>query len=315
MTANAIVAHLEDGIEVIHLFTGRPVCKLHLQSGSLHADLNGDGIVDHVQVFHGTVSADQEVDADDNSHHPGSHCVATATSGIPPREKLWRVNVCKSRAFMSSGTEGLGAILEEGEDAEEESAFTEILTPVMLPLPDLTHGYRSRHGSHGLVLFATSKGQVTAISATGRHLWQTAFPGAGWPHSSSEEAAEVRVVPSLSVMALHKHGVPTTVLAAGRDAAVLVSEHGHLMDILWLPAPPVKPLIIADFNGDGLNDIILVTQHDGIYGYLQVPHYGSAVTSALLGCLIIAMGMLFFQYSSSFGTAKSRKLRSTELID
>ena len=269
MTANSIVAHLEDGVEVIHLFTGRPVCKLHLPSGSLHADLNGDGIVDHVQVFHGTVSMDQDVDSDDNSHHPGSHCIAVATSGIPPREKLWRVNVCKSRAFMSSGTEGLGAILQDGESSEDESAFTEILTPVMLPLPDLSHGYRSRHGGHGLVVFATSKGRLSAVSATGHHIWQTVFPGAGWPHESSDEAAEERVVPSLSVMALHKHGVPTTVVVAGKDAAVLVSEHGHLMDVLWLPNPPVKPLIVADFNGDGLNDIIVVTR-DGIYGYVQV---------------------------------------------
>lgn len=313
MTANSIVAHLEEGIEVIHLFSGRPVCKLHLPSGALHSDLNGDGIVDHVQVYHGTVRVDEEVDPDDNDHHPGSHCMATATSGIPPREKLWRVNVCQSRAFMSAGSEvqGLASIIQDGERSEEEFAFTEILTPVILPIPELSHGYRSRHG--GLVIFATSKGQVSAISATGHHIWQTSFPGAGWPHSASDEAAEVRVVPSLSVMALHKHGVPTTILVAGQDAAVLVSEHGVMLETLWLPGPPDKPLVVADFNGDGLNDVLLVTK-DGIYGYVQVPRYGSAVLSALMGCLIIAMGILFFQYSS-MGTARTRKLRSTELVD
>lgn len=40
----------EEGIEVIHLFSGRPVCQLHLQPGELHADLDGDGVMDHVQV-------------------------------------------------------------------------------------------------------------------------------------------------------------------------------------------------------------------------------------------------------------------------
>jgi hypothetical protein len=29
---------------------GRTICKLHLAPGELHADINGDGVVDHVQV-------------------------------------------------------------------------------------------------------------------------------------------------------------------------------------------------------------------------------------------------------------------------
>ena len=46
--------------------------------------------------------------------------------------------------------------------------------------------------------------------------------------------------PSLQVMSRHRHGVPTTVLAVGANAAVLVSEHGRLLDTLWLPSPPVQ---------------------------------------------------------------------------
>jgi hypothetical protein len=34
----------------VHLFTGRTLCKLHLPEGGLHADINGDGLVDHVQA-------------------------------------------------------------------------------------------------------------------------------------------------------------------------------------------------------------------------------------------------------------------------
>ena len=47
-TPNVLVAHLEEGLEVIHLFSGRAVCRLYLPSPGLHADLNGDGIPDHV---------------------------------------------------------------------------------------------------------------------------------------------------------------------------------------------------------------------------------------------------------------------------
>ena len=45
------VAHLEHGIEVIHLFTGRPLTKLYLEPGGLYGDVNGDGAIDRVQGY------------------------------------------------------------------------------------------------------------------------------------------------------------------------------------------------------------------------------------------------------------------------
>ena len=45
-----LVAHLEEGIEAVHLYSGRTLCKLHLPPPGLHADLNGDGVLDHVQA-------------------------------------------------------------------------------------------------------------------------------------------------------------------------------------------------------------------------------------------------------------------------
>lgn len=47
---NAVVADLGEGLEVLHLFTGRPVCALTLPAPGLHADVNGDGVLDHVYV-------------------------------------------------------------------------------------------------------------------------------------------------------------------------------------------------------------------------------------------------------------------------
>lgn len=48
---NALVSHLHEGIEAVHIYTGRTLCKLHLPSPGLHVDLNGDGIVDHLQAY------------------------------------------------------------------------------------------------------------------------------------------------------------------------------------------------------------------------------------------------------------------------
>ncbi|KAG1681506.1 hypothetical protein FOA52_014012 [Chlamydomonas sp. UWO 241] len=318
MTTNAIVAHLEEGIEVIHLFTGRTVCKLHLPRGALHADINGDGVVDHVQVFHGASSASDDTDADDNAHHPGSHCIATATSGIPPREPLFRINVCRTNRFMAGGLSGGNALAQLLDDEDVEHEGNELATPVLLPLPQLSHGYRAHSAQHGLVVFATSKGLLSAVNGRGDHVWANYFPS-GWPAARGGDGGGGggAVVPTLSVMALHRHAVPTTVLAAGSEAAVLVSEHGRLLDVLWLPAPPVQPLIVVDFNGDGLNDVIVVTL-EGVFGYAQVQHYGGFTLSALLACLIVAMGVLFYtQHGGPDGDsrARSRKLRSTEYVD
>ena len=36
------------------LCAGRTICKLHLPAPGLHADINGDGVLDHIQA-HGRV--------------------------------------------------------------------------------------------------------------------------------------------------------------------------------------------------------------------------------------------------------------------
>ena len=53
--------------------------------------------------------------------------------------------------------------------------FVQLMTPVLLPLPQLS-GYRS-HATHGLIIFATNKGQITAVNGHGTHVWQVRDPG------------------------------------------------------------------------------------------------------------------------------------------
>jgi hypothetical protein len=51
---NVVVAHHKEGIEVVHLYTGRTLCRMKLQDG-LYADINGDGIIDRIQAFSGHI--------------------------------------------------------------------------------------------------------------------------------------------------------------------------------------------------------------------------------------------------------------------
>ena len=128
--------------------------------------------------------------------------------------------------------------------------------------------------------------------------------------------AQDHVVPTLMAMPLRHHAVPSAVLVAGSSDAVIVSEHGNALESLSLPFPPIQPLVVADFNGDGLNDIVVVTAQ-GIYGYSQVQHLGGLTLSALLLTLVIALGIVYYTQLTD-GAAPGRatkKARSTEFLD
>ncbi|KXZ54830.1 hypothetical protein GPECTOR_4g901 [Gonium pectorale] len=294
VSANALVAFLEEGVEVLHLYSGRTVCKLHLPPRTLHADINGDGVLDHISVYHGHAAEDVDGDGDaellpgelrsvsGRGHAVAGRCSAVVRSGLPPTETLFTVQVCHTRKF------GLSASRNVFARAAASSLPTELATPVMLPIPDLS-GFGGRRRQHGMLVFMTNKGEMTAVSAAGSHLWQEYLP-VSWPPADENPS---HIVPTLAAMPLYTHAVPTTVLAAGETHAVIVSEHGRVLSELELPAPPIQPLIVADFNGDGLNDIILVTGR-GVYGYVQVPHLAGGMSlSALLLTLLVALGLVY----------------------
>lgn len=136
------------------------------------------------------------------------------------------------------------------------------------------------------------------------------FYGTYWDLEGQDSDA----VPSLQQFPLHTHAIPVAFLAVGAGEAVVVSEHGHDLAQFTLAHPPVQPALIADFNGDGLNDIIVVTS-GGVFGYAQVHQYGSLSLGALLLTLIIAMGVVWYTQQYEAGGQRTRKLRSTEYTD
>ena len=102
---NAIMAHTREGLELLSFYTGRPLAHLALQSGQLHADLNGDGVVDHVHLVHGPGSAggadEASTERADASSwmSPFAPCTAVVSSGIPPSSPLFNVSGLCSGGF------------------------------------------------------------------------------------------------------------------------------------------------------------------------------------------------------------------------
>ncbi|CAF2129714.1 unnamed protein product [Brassica napus] len=310
---NVVVAHQKEGIEAIHLPTGRTLCKLHLLEGGLHADINGDGVLDHVQAVGGNVGERTVVSGSMEVLKP---CWAVATSGVPVREQLFNVSICHHTPFNFMH---YGEFSRNFAQARDTSSL-EIATPILIPRDD---GHKHRR-SHGDVIFLTNRGevlsddpisfnflnfesrslancfpyQVTSYTPDvhGREpLWQWQLQTeATWSNlpSPSGLTESGTVVPTLKPFSLRIHDNQPMILAGGDQAAVIISPGGSVLASIELPSQPTHALITDDFSNDGLTDVIVMTSN-GIYGFVQTRQPGALFFSSLVGCILVVMAVIF----------------------
>ncbi|PRW61178.1 FG-GAP repeat-containing isoform B [Chlorella sorokiniana] len=299
---NVVVAHLEDGIEAIHLFSGRTVCRLHLPTPGLHVDLNGDGVPEYVVASGGDMEDVLEEGAANVGHERGRFCWMSVKAGIPARLPLFNGTVCRP---------GRARYLQRSEVLRE----IEMAPPIFLPQPGKKGQYRAGLGQKGMVVFLNSMGELSAYDSAGDLLWQHAA-GTSWRSSEDEDVPPA--VPTLRAMPLRPRAVPTVILAAGASAAVVMSQSGEEVDAWDLPDEPAMPLQLADFNFDGYTDVLLVST-DGIWAWAQVRHPGALPFSALVAALMVIMAAVFVTQQQGFAGGgdggKRRPLRSTERED
>lgn len=69
----------------------------------------------------------------------------------------------------------------------------------------------------------------------------------------------------------------------------------------------------ADLSGNGLTDLLL-TSHEGLYGFNQVHHVGAGPLQALVACLVVAVGATYLTAVAG-GSSGRRKMRSTDRTD
>jgi hypothetical protein len=311
---NVVVAHLREGLEVVHLYTGRPVCQLHLPHDALHADIDGDGVVDHVALHAG------------DGHGHAGRCTAVGTSGIPPRGELFRALVCGAHRLKR-----FSALLSgDGGGADGDGEALHAAAPIMLPVARSDGTYSGKRGQHGILLFMTADGEVAALNGRGSTLWRRNF-GTGWGGGGGGHLGRARAAaaadggddgdaspqaarPTFAPLALWRHAVPTAVLAAGDAAVSIISEHGQELTGFELGFAPTSPIQAVDFSGDGATDLIVSTAA-GVFGYEQVQHFGGFQLSAIMLTLFIALLVVFFTQQFEAGGARERKLRSTEYTE
>nr|CAB3469143.1 unnamed protein product [Digitaria exilis] len=305
---NVVVAHEKEGIEVVHLASGRTICKLHLTEGGLHADINGDGVLDHVQVVGGNGIKEQTVVS--GSMEVLKPCWAVATSGVPVREQLFNVSICHYNHLN---------LFHHGDFSRSfgrkfDATGLEVATPILVQTDD---GHKHRRGSHGDIVFLTSQGEVTSYSpgllghdAIWR--WQVST-GATWSNLPSPSGMmENIVVPTLKAFSLRAYDPREVIIAGGDQEAVVLSPSGGILAIIELPAPPTHALIMEDFSGDGLADMVVVTS-GGVYGFVQTRQPGALFFSTLVGCLIVVIGVIFVSlHLNSSTSGKPRASSSAE---
>ncbi|KAJ4785577.1 tRNA uridine 5-carboxymethylaminomethyl modification enzyme MnmG [Rhynchospora pubera] len=298
---NVVVAHQKEGIEVLHLASGRTICKLHLTEG-LHADINGDGVLDHVQVV-GRNGAEMSVVS--GTAEVLRPCWAVATSGVPVREKLFNVSICHYYSHLNFFPHG--DFSRSFHRNSYDTSNIEAATPILVSRDD---GHRHMKGSHGDVIFLTSNGEVTSYSP-GLHghdaiwRWQLST-GATWSNLPSPAGlTESVVVPTLKSFSLRAHDPREVIIAAGDQEAVVLSPNGGVLTEVELPGPPTHAIILQDFSNDGLTDLIVVTA-GGVYGFTQTRQPGALFFSTLVGCLIVVMAVLFVSQQINSSNKKSR---------
>lgn len=84
---------------------------------------------------------------------------------------------------------------------------------------------------------------------------------------------------------------------------------------MLLQAPAAIPLQVVDFDGDGNNDVILLSR-DGLYAFVQVRHIGGLPFTTLIGILLVAMAVVYFtQVQPQTKQGGGQKGRSTDRVD
>lgn len=336
---NALVVKQEEGIEVVHLFSGRTLCKMLLLPHVMHADINGDGVIDHVSGRGGGDSEGDRSQLDESGLASHQNCYARATSGTPANGVLFEGSVCRgSMGVTRSGHKRRDSFGTVGADEQAPGGFisgntVDVVSPTQI-LRGSEKKKRSKRKAIKDVLFLNSRGEVTSFSDTGLRRWQQRTDS-GWMLGSAT-VASLKTFPlrnggegggggRMDGNNVHKlsgneqgyHSSTEAALAIGTTRATFLTPSGYKLAVLKLPAAPAGTATIADVNGDGLNDLVLRTSDGNFYCWYQKSRVGTKPFSVLAGILVLTVGVTFVtQLVNAHGTdGYGYLVRSTEIAD
>jgi hypothetical protein len=301
---NVLLSHYHDGIHVRSLLNGHALCHLSLLDEVVYADLNQDGVLDHVHVAtNHHDDFDETVDDDFDTHenkwiaklsqemkkeqdkpkknrnvpHSNRLCHVLVLSGLPTREQIFSANLCGNRMAQERG--------------DHESIELEAAPPLVV---DDTH-----------VIVALNNGMISRYHVpTSKRLFQTTLSArvSNVPTWSDDYDAV-----SLSVLQSRKG---RALLLTGDNSMVLMSlRSGNVLAEASFPQTSLDRPIVADVSGDGTPDII-IRSADAIWGYHVVLQSGASTLFRIIVGLLL-MGIALALLRNKFGQKGDK--RSTDV--
>jgi len=315
---NVVLFHGRDGLAVLSLKNGRPVCHVSLVDHSLYADMDGDGVVDVVQVVTSPSGFERSSGVQSLIHRLAKEasqwhrlpdapviCHALVTSGLPPREEVFTAPLC------------LGGPVDIRRPQHVSAA-----PPLLL---EGSMGYGND------VVFAMNNGVVVRYDFNGREIWRKKgglkdgtpswdMSGNRGGHSSASFLGRIQfgsvreshssVSASSHRKNQHRPGSPARpILLSGEDGAALLSPaSGKVLSSVVYPQRVVSQPLLADLDGDGTDDL-LVTSDDAVWGYRVVVETGRSggFTIVVMTLLIgVALAALVNRTSHQLGQTPKR---------
>ncbi|XP_030831252.1 uncharacterized protein LOC100891930 isoform X2 [Strongylocentrotus purpuratus] len=285
---NAVIIHSQQGIEVLELKSGRPMTRLDLSPDATYADIDKDGVVDQAKALF----------TDDGSE---GNCQAVVKTGHPPHSELYNGSICYPSSLWAalSYPWAYASGSSEIKENQELSLRPLIVKSVAKRRGIISHLLGLSMSKAGMdTIFTVSTGQVTSYGPQGQFNWQVST-SALWSERyivkkfrkvdhDLQEIYHRALLPSILPLSIQEFGQQSAAVIAGWDHIVLLSlETGNILAEHTLPCQPTAPVVIGDFDDDGLNDIIVQCSHS--YLGFSIQRYSGYWVTAFIGLAVVVI--------------------------
>lgn len=290
---NVVMFHGRDGLAVLSLKNGSPVCHISLVDNTLYADIDKDGIVDVIQVatpsdesrsgdIQSLIDRINKSEGAEDGHVSNRadpvFCHALVTSGLPSREEVFTAPLCLGGAIPSAN----------------QKMRIRAAPPLLV---------ESSIGRGNDIIFAINNGVIVRYDSNGREIWRKkAAKDDGSPSWRYATALLARVqfgaikshssVSASSRHDQHRPGSPVRpIIISGESGAAVISPAGKVLSRVVYPQPAIIQPLLADLNGDGTADLLVVSK-DALWGYRIVVETGrSGFFSILVVTLVVGVAL------------------------
>ena len=256
---NVLVAHTSRGIDVVSLSNGAPITSLALVTGRTYADLDGDGLIDSILVLES--KDDVDLHRQSFAHEEGAfkHCSIMVLSGLPARHELFNGSICSSPQTLDRSMYKSFKIPD----------IIGTASPLVLD-NEYSNMQKRKTGARGKpmkdVILATNTGVITSYRGDGKFNFQLKT-GPTWDLTFDQGSILAYDIDANRVDNIGTHSNRyAQVVVMGQDAITFISRDGEVLTSAEVPHIPLSRPIFADFDNDGVSDIMILT-NEALLGY------------------------------------------------